>query len=137
MPQANSTISMPRCIAARASAKRFAVLAGDQRRPAPRHVRRSNSRKRNITRARSTAGVSLQAGSASRRRRTARSTLGRVHNGTSGLHVARRRIEDVAEAIARRRFEPTAADQERERIRQRADMVDLLRNGPRATCWTS
>ena len=100
MPQANSTISMPRCISARASASvlpcsRVTSAASSSK------CACSSSRKRNITRARSTAGVSLQAGSAvGGGSHGPVDLVGRAERHP-GLHAARRRIEDVAPAIAR------------------------------------
>ena len=81
MPQANSTISMPRCISARASesvlpCSRVTSAASSSK------CSCSNCRKRNITRARSTAGVSLHGGNAAAAAATARSTSAAVPNGT-------------------------------------------------------
>jgi hypothetical protein len=82
--QASSIISTPRCTEARDSAK---VL------PCPRETRRatsspfccSRSRKRNMTRARSGAGVSRQAGKAACAACTARCTSSSTHNGVRAM----------------------------------------------------
>ena len=63
MPQANSTTSMPRWTLAPRFGQRLAMLARDERGQLIEFWF-SSSRKRNMTRARSTTGVSAQAGSA-------------------------------------------------------------------------
>ena len=84
MPQANSTISMPRCTLARASA---AVLPCSRVTSAASSSKclPISSRKRNMTRARSTTGVSAHCGSAAAAAWTARSTSSAPHSGTLAM----------------------------------------------------
>ena len=90
MPQACSTFSMPRCSSPRVSA-RFLPCSSVRLREISSAFSSSRALSRKSTRARSTAGVSRQAGNAFRRR---------LH---SGVHVRRRRQRRAAEQLARRR----------------------------------
>ncbi len=99
MPQANSTISMPRCTLARASA---AVL------PCSRVTRAASSskcltissRKRNMTLARSTTGVSAHAGRAAAAACTAASISSALHSGTLAMTLPREGLKTSPQRLA-------------------------------------
>ncbi len=81
MPQANSTMSMPRATSPWASVNTLpcsAVMSA----ASSSLCRFSNSRKRNITRARRIGGVSAQAGKAARAAATAAATSSRLPSRT-------------------------------------------------------
>ena len=82
MPQANSTMSMPRVTSPCASREHLAVLGGDQRGERRRVCWLSSSRNLNITRARRIGGVSAQAGKAAWAAATAASTSARSASAT-------------------------------------------------------